>query len=704
MFNQSRMRAIAMMLTCLGTGPARGAFRPPAVPLVTHDPYFSCWSMADHLYDDWTRHWTGANHAMAGIVRVDGVPMRFMGGANAQPAAATQTSVTVTATQSRYVFSCRGVELTVTFTSPLLPNDLDVLTRPASYVTFTARSADGKRHAVQLYFDISAEWVVDQTTQSVTWSRLTIPGLDVMQVGSVDQNILAKSGDNLRIDWGRLMLSVRKGQNASTSIVSADDARARFSADGALPAPDDTAKPRPAKDRWPVMTALFDLGSVTGKPVRRHVTVAYDDVYGIEYFGAKLRGWWRRDASMTPERMVAAAESDYETLIKRCDAFDAALNAEAARAGGARYAQLCALAYRQTIAGNKVVAGPDGQPLCFAKENFSNGCIATVDVMYPSAPFFLRYSPALLEAQLSPIFAYARGGKWPFPFAPHDLGTYPKANGQVYGLVNGELKLEFQMPVEETGNMLILTAALCKARPSPEFATRNWDLLSKWADYLVANALDPGNQLCTADMFGPLAHNTDLALKGIIGIGAYARLCAMTGKPDEARKYSAIAREYAAQWRQKASDTGHTRLAYDKPGTWSMKHNLIWDRVLGTNLFPVAVGDSEAAWYLKTQGAYGLPVDNRTPTSLIDWNLWCAALAKDKSDFEALVAPLYRYANETPSRVPLCDWFDTTTARQTGFQARSVVGGLFIKMLRPPAEAEEANRAGREGTKPARNP
>jgi hypothetical protein len=597
---------------CIISGTAQAAFRPPAVPLITHDPYLSCWSMGDHLYDDWTKHWTSANHAMAGIIRVDGVPMRFMGGASAQPATVTQTSLTVTATQSRYVFSCRGVELAVTFTSPLLPDDLDILTRPASYVTFAARSSDGAPHSVQVYFDISAEWVVDQTAQSVTWSRLAVPGSAVMQLGTVEQNILGKAGDNLRIDWGHLMLSVRNDQNASTSIVSADDSRARFNATGTLLVPDDTAKPRAANDRWPVMASLFNLGSVTGTTVRRHVTIAYDDIYGIEYFGAKLRGWWRRGAAMTPEAMVAAAEAGYEELTARCEVFDTRLLTEATRAGGARYAQLCALAYRQAVAGNKVVAGADGRPLCFAKENFSNGCIATVDVMYPSAPFFLYYQPALMEAQLSPIFAYARSGKWPFAFAPHDLGTYPKANGQVYGLVSGELKLESQMPVEETGNMLILTAALCRAQRSPAFANRNWDLLTPWADYLVANALDPGNQLCTADMFGPLAHNTDLALKGIIGIGAYARLCAMGGKPAEAQKYMDIARDYASKWRQMAADAGRTRLAYDKPGTWSMKHNLIWDRILGTDLFPVTVGNMEIAWYLRTQGAYGLPVDNRT--------------------------------------------------------------------------------------------
>ena len=649
-----------------------------AVPLVTHDPYFSIWSPADRLTDVETTHWTGKRQPLRSLARVDGHAFRVLG---AEPRAVPplpQTDVQVLPTRTICRFANSQVKLTLTWLTPALPADLDVLARPVTYVTWEVQSADGQPHAVQLYFEAGAELAVNVPSQQVRWERPAVPGLVVLKLGSQDQPILAKKGDDLRIDWGYLYLAAEQAQQPQTRMADGAAARQQFIQEGTLSGPDAESPPRPVQDGAPVLAIGYDLGTIGPAPVARHVLVAYDDLYAIKYYRQRLRPYWRRNGAEAADVLTAAAQ-DYAALAARCDQFDAQLLADLARVGGQQYALLCALAYRQTIAGNKLAADVNGSPLLFPKENFSNGCIATVDVLFPQAPFFLTLSPALTQAMLVPILDYAASSRWKHAYAPHDLGTYPQATGQVYG--GGERTDENQMPVEESGNMLIMLAALAKVEGHADLAKRYWPLVSQWAEYLVANGLDPENQLCSADMFGHLPRNANLALKAIIGIGGYAQLCQRVGQREAALKFGAIARDYAAQWQTLAHDAGHTRLAYHKPGTWGMKHNLIWDRVLGLQLFPDAVGDAEIAWYLQVQQRYGLTCDNRTDTCLIDWALWSIAPARNDQDFRALVEPLFRYAHETPSRVPLSDWFVATNAQQKGFQARPVVGGLYIKLL-----------------------
>jgi hypothetical protein len=407
--------------------------------------------------------------------------------------------------------------------------------------------------------------------------------------------------------------------------------------------------------------------------VLRRLLLAYDDLYSIEYFHKKLCPYWRRNGADAAQ-LLRDAERDYAELHKRCAAFDKELVADLRKAGGDHYALLGALAYRQTVAAHKLVADADGKPLYFSKENFSNGCIATVDVTCPSCPFFLLLSPELLRAQLVPVLDYAQSPRWKFPFAPHDLGTYPKANGQVYG--GGEKTEKDQMPVEECGNMLVMVAALAKTEGDARWLLKYWPQLSGWAKYLKEKGLDPENQLCTDDFAGHLAHNTNLSVKAIVALGAYAQLCDMTGKEAEAKAYRKTARKMAVEWVKRADDGDHFRLAFDKPGTWSQLYNLVWDPLLGLNLFPPEVARKALAFYKTKQNKYGLPLDNREKYAKLDWTVWTATLAESPADFRAFVEPLYGFAHESPSRVPLTDWYWTHDGKQRGFQARSTVGGV----------------------------
>jgi hypothetical protein len=673
-------RAGALLFFAMGGSSLSQGQRPPAVPLVTHDPYFSVWSTADRLTDDATRHWTGAEHSLTSLIRIDGRSFRLMGREPAGIPALPSLGIQVLPTRTIYTFSGEGMKVRLTFTTPTIPTNIDVLSRPATYLTWDAVSLDGRAHDASVYFDASSQLAVNSPAQRVTWSTSQTNTLNVARMGSVEQPVLQRSGDNLRIEWGYLYLAApRAGSSIATG--SRAELLESYVKLGKLPLTNDVQKPREVRDRMPVSAALLPLGRVGAKTVSKHITLAYDDEWSIMYFNRMLRPYWRRNGA-NANTLLRVAERDYASLQKSCAAFDAEFMADLTRAGGAKYAYLGALAYRQSFAAQKVVADANGQPLMFSKENFSNGCIGTVDVLYPAAPALLLLSPSLMKASLRPILDYAASPRWKFPFAPHDLGTYPLANGQVYG--GGERTEDNQMPVEESGNMLILLAALAQVEGNANFSAPYWPQLRKWAEYLATKGFDPESQLSTDDFAGHLAHNVNLSAKAIEALAAYAKLCNYQGLRPEAKKYQDMAKAFAARWVQEAEDGDHYRLAFDKPGTWSQKYNLVWDKLLGLNVFPGSVIRKESDYYLRKQNRYGLPLDNRRDYTKLDWVVWTATMAGNPRDFETLIAPAYDFFNDTPDRVPMTDWYHTLAPRKSGFQARSVVGGVFIKMLDDP--------------------
>ena len=675
------MKTIKVLLVCatafwLGLSAAVAQQRAPATPLITHDPYFSIWSFTDKLTDSETTHWTGTPQPLSGIARIDGHPFRFMGRHPQAIPAMQQTSSTITPTHTRYAFSQGGVTLDLTFFTPAMMDNLDLLSRPVTYLTWSAQANDGGTHQVSIMLDVDPLIAVNDRTQQVVSFRNQTSLLNVLSVGSRDQNLLNRSGDNLRIDWGYFHLAIPKEENSTTAI-SARSVEA-FAATGKLAATDSISMPQPADRSSPHLAVVLDLASVGAQPVTRHLLVSYTDGYGIQYLERNLRSYWQRNNTPV-EEMLDAAEGQYADLESRGSAFDNELAADLTKAGGEHYAAIAILAYRQTLAAHKLVADANGDPMLFGKENFSNGCIATVDVLYPSAPFFLFFQPKLLEAQLLPVLEYSALARWRFPFSPHDLGQYPLANGQVYG--GGEKTEEDQMPVEESGNMLILVDALARAEGSAQLAERYWPQLTSWAQYLKQKGLNPENQLTTDDFAGHVAHNANLSIKAIDALAAYADLAHLMKKESVAKDYSSTAKTMAGKWATMAVEGDHYKLAFDSPGTWSQKYNLVWDIVLGYNLFPESVRKSEITYYMTKINHYGLPLDSRADYTKLDWSLWTATLASSQKEFNSIVDPIYQWISETPSRVPLTDWYDTKDGKQVGFQARSVVGGIFIKAL-----------------------
>ena len=676
--------ALPLLASICSSQQAVSAVRAPATPLVTHDPYFSIWSVDDHLTDGSTRHWTGARHELNGLVRIDGENYRYLGDADSDVPALNEIAREITPTRTIVTFQNARIELRLCFLTPAIPSDLPLMARPVTYLTWDVHSRDNAEHDVTLYLDADSAIATNTRDEAVVWSRAQIPGQQLLRVGSQQQPVLQKWGDNLRIDWGYFYLAVPEKQGVATLAAGNSDDRAQFLSSGTVVQRDDLDQPRVPQSRYPaspMLSVTLPLGKVGASAIGRRILLAYDDQFSIEYMHQRLLPYWRKGFPSFAD-MLQAADQQYEAVEKRCEAFDAELERDLLQEGGPAYASISVLAFRQAIAAHKLVEDADGVPFFMPKENFSNGSISTVDVIYPSAPMFLLLNPKLAEAQLEPLMRYVQTSRWKFPFAPHDLGVYPLANGQLYG--GGERSEEDQMPVEETGNMILLFAAISHAEHNTQFAERYWPTLTKWAEYLLTKGFDPEKQLCTDDFAGHLAHNTNLSIKAIEALAAYAQMADATGDKKAAEKYNKAAKSMAAQWVQMAADGDHYKLAFDKSGTWSQKYNLIWDRVLGLRMFPADVAEKELNFYKAHLNSYGLPLDNRATYTKLDWTIWTATLTSNEADFQALVDPILKFLNTTPDRVPMSDWYDTVSAKQVGFQARSVVGGVYVKMLADP--------------------
>ncbi|MBS1920670.1 MAG: DUF4965 domain-containing protein [Bacteroidetes bacterium] len=562
---------------------------------------------------------------------------------------AIQKSVEVTATQTKYEFECGPVTLDLSFLSPLLASDPDLLSRPVSFVSFDVRATGVSSQNVKIYFAVSNDLARNNKKEEVKTEAVKTHGMMYLKSGTIAQPVLKTKGDDVRIDWGYLYTAALDDGGISQNV------NAKI----------------PGLKLSGFSNTEIDFKDIRSVPTEETIVLAYDDLYSIQYFGQHLEAWWKKNFTSTDE-LTRKSLDEYGHIAERCDKFDQQLFKDAKEAGGEIYAKLCVLAYRQSLAAHKLVRGGQNEILFPQKENFSNGSIWTVDVTYPSAPLSLMYNPDLLKGMVEPIMMYSETGKWKKPFPAHDLGMYPQANGQTY---------PEDMPVEEAGNMIILTAAICKAENNFVFAKRHWTVLSKWVEFLVKDGLDPANQLCTDDFAGHLARNANLSVKAIVGIAAYAQMAGQLEHKTEATTYDSIATNYVQQWMRLADDGDHFDLAFGKKGTWSQKYNLVWDKLLGLKLFPQSVYDKEIKYYLSKQNKFGLPLDSRKTYTKSDWVMWTAALAANQKDFDTLIEPIYKYVTETPTRVPLSDWHETTDGKKVGFQARSVVGGYFIKML-----------------------
>lgn len=607
------------------------AFRAPSVPIVSSDPFFSIWSGADVPTEVDTEIWHGAKQPISVVIELDGVSYRLLGakkkagpyerGTDIPALKCTGTEVRPLTTVYRFTDGRAKVELS--FMTPKLADDLSVFARPVTYATIRTSGASN----VCVHASISPALATHDDRAAMATNFFQVAGLPAYAIGRVEQKLFSKSGDKLRCNWGR------------AAIVNPD---------------------------------------MKGSDV--HFLLGYDGIAAVRFLGKNLRFWWQRGGKSF-EAMLADAEHDYSSLIVRARDFDSAFARSMRLVGGEKYAQLASLAYRQSYAACVLAEGPEGQPFLMSNENTSGGYIATTDVFYPQLPLLLLTSRALVKATLEPMMVYAASPAWGRRFAPHDIGRFPIADGQQYRMDRTRYPNDTHlMPVEECGNMLLCLGALSTEDANADFAGRWWKMVTGWAEYLDEVGVDPGDQLCTDDFAGHLDKNANLSIKTVLALAAYARMAKMRGDSKQSDKYRQRAEAMAVEWQRLAKDgaDGGYRLAFDRPDSWSLKYNLIWDRVLDFNMFPSKVSEKEMAVYRNRALPFGIALDCRNKYAKTDWEFWVAALTGKRGDLEFVTDLVWRFANETPDRVPLADWYWANSARAHVMYARSVIGGMFM--------------------------
>ncbi len=627
---------------------------------------FSWWQTAKLPTADDSRHWAGAPKRMLGTIKIDGLPRRYFGRGGDSPLHCTDT--VVTPLSSVYVYEDLGIRLTLRFTSPLLSDDLDILSTPISFVDYKLEFTDGKKHNVSVNLNFSEDTVyAGENTPRMRRDLFADGELKLGYMGQMQQKPLSGSGDHLTQDWGYLFLGTKDGNITFSTEKSA---------------------------------ITLDFVKVCEEPCSFSLLVGYDDIASINYFGQLLPAYYARNGKTITQAMQEFSQQ-HDALLSRCEAFDAKLLADAEKIGGRDYALIVTAAYRQSVAAHKLVADKNGDLLFISKENDSNGCAATVDVSYPSVPLYLLYCPELVRAMCRPVLKFSRMPIWHYDFAPHDVGRYPVLNGQIYAayLRNQNhsegntiapyylypasvdaYNFKKQMPVEESANMILMLASAAFADGKFGLIKENLDLLEKWNQYLLQYGEDPGEQLCTDDFAGHLAHNVNLSAKAIMGVAAYSWILNKIGQTEKAAELRQKAHAMGDSWLARADAGGYTYLTFEKTG-WSQKYNLVWDKLMKFGILPDEFYRKEIASYLPRLNAYGLPLDSRCEYTKSDWTMWVAAMADDKKSRMALMKPLAKFLRESESHVPFSDFYNTETGYYERFIARSVQGGVFMPLL-----------------------
>ncbi|OQE13784.1 hypothetical protein PENFLA_c043G10311 [Penicillium flavigenum] len=645
---------------------------PPSYPLAVRNPYLSIWMPSDRVqqlpYAE-PQFWAGQELGWSVIVRVNGQAYSLMGvpdadASNIRPA--TVRRAEFTATHSIFHLTAGPVAVTLDFLSPVSPSNYVRQSLPFSYLTVQISGSHG--HDIQIYSDIDARWTGRESHSQRSFEEQD--GLAIYSLTVEDAPVYAEADDMAL--WGSAILASRHSNFTHLSALSGSpkDVRGLFVEDGELYGENE------AWGAGSVVALAHNLGKVNGG-LSVNFVVGYEREAAINYLGEAYTGFYRAEYPTTSSALSFFL-NDYSSALLESLKLDQELLALSAAAAGPKYADILALSTRQAYGGIDLAIPNDSlntsQVLAFIKELSSDGNINTIDVIMPAFPIYYVMDPDYIRLLLEPVMKYLAAGRWHLPYMIHDLGThYPNAIG------HDDQEAE-PMPIEECGNLLILATAYVRATGDTDWTSQYMAVFQKYADYLVDHSVDIANQLSSNDAAGPLANETNLAIKAAVGLKAFGE---MSGDGF----YSRIGEQHANIFFQQGLGTDkyqtHFVLEYpDWPDTWKTPYNLFPDVLLGLETFSNAAYQMGSNFFKSVRGEYGVPLDNRQDWAKSDWNMWLAGTF-ETSTRDEFVDDLWSFMTNGKHNWPFSDRYVATSAHgnEPGVpilcRARPTVGGHF---------------------------
>ncbi|KAI4160954.1 MAG: hypothetical protein L6R39_000160, partial [Caloplaca ligustica] len=556
--------------------------QPPSYPLAVRNPYLSAWMpgpFVSNLTASNPQFWAGQDLTLGIMARVDGQAFSLLG-LPSPPAGvreATVSNAQYTSTHSVFSLLAGNISIKLDFLSPVSPSNYLRQSLPFSYLTVTAANTAGE--SVQVYVDIDESWTGQSgsTAANATKSGQTsVFQLSVTGAGTYTQNAMDQAL------WGQAVFASRPSNSSTltTQSGSAASVRSLFVSNGTL------SGFTPAYAAKDVVAIAQDLGSVASTASVTYA-IGYTRDAAVNYLGNARASYY----SATYKDSISAVNhflDDYADAESESSAMDSNIDNKAASTAGANYSDIVTLSVRQAYGAADLTIPADtldtSDLMLFLKEISSDGNVNTVDVIYPTFPIFYVMDPEYIRLVLEPVVRYLETGRWPNSWTIHDIGSsYPNATGHDDG------KAE-QMPVEESGNLLILAYAYSRASNSTTWINSHRSLFQGYADYLVTNGLNMASQLSTDDGTGPLPNQTNLAIKAAVGLTAF-------GAMFNEQNYTNIGLDHANQLYNNslATDTEKTHFLLQYPQslngpntTYSTTFNLYGDSLLGLNTFPSA--------------------------------------------------------------------------------------------------------------------